>query len=147
MERLCTSGSTTATFWNHNAPIDNTHTQELAHTTRNTPHTLNSAVPSVNLGIFQDVRFHPTLNFGHFLGSLIFSMFLPHNELWPFLGPPSPLTFHNVKNHGGGGAEGEPGGIARNEEQKKTQKTTHRGKPRQTYVKQQRKTLGSGQTI
>ena len=27
-------------------------------------------------------------------------MFLPHNEFWPFLGPPSPLTFHNVKNDG-----------------------------------------------
>ena len=59
-----------------------------------------SSVP----GIFKDVRFLPTMNFGHF-GD-----------------PPSPLTFHNVKNHGGGGAEGEPGGIARNgtKEKKKT---------------------------
>ena len=48
-----------------------------------------------------------------------------------------PLTFHNVKNHGGGGA-GEPGRIARNEEQKKNN-------TRQTKIKQQRKT--SGQTI
>ena len=64
-------------------------------------------------------------------------MFLTHNGCWPFWGPPSPLTFHNVKNHGGGSAEGEPRGIARNEEQKKT---THRGKPRQTEIKQQRKT-------
>ena len=69
----------------------------------------------------------------------------------PVLDPPPPLspapfTFHNVQNHGGGGAEGEPGGIARNEEQKKTKKTTHRGKPRQTETKQQRNTLGAGQT-
>ena len=40
-----------------------------------------------------------------------------------FRGSHSPLTFHNVKNHGDRGAEGEPGGIAKNEEQKKT---THR---------------------
>ena len=82
-----------------------------------------------------------------FLGPIIFSMFLPQNEFWPFLGPSSPLTFHNVKNHGVGSAEGEPGGIAKNEEQKKTKKTTHGGKPRQTEIKQQRKTLGAGQTI
>ena len=36
--------------------------------------------------------------------------------------------------------------LPRNEEQKKTKKTTHRGKPRQTEIKQQRKTLGAGQT-
>ena len=70
--------------------------------------------------------------------------FLPHIEFWPFLGPSLALTFHNVKNHGGGGAEGEPGGIARNEEQKKTKETTQRGKPRQTELKQQRKTLRNG---
>ena len=33
--------------------------------------------------MFKDVGFYPMMNFGHF---------------WP----PSPLTFHNVKNHGGG---------------------------------------------
>ena len=38
-------------------------------------------------GIFKDVRFYPILNFGLFLGPLIFSMFLPHNEFWP-LGRP-----------------------------------------------------------
>ena len=65
------------------------------------------------------------LNFGHFWAT------------------PRPLTFHNDKNHGGGSAEGEPGGIARNEEQKKT---THGGEPRHTETKQQRKTLGAGQT-
>ena len=26
---------------------------------------------------------------------------LPHIAFWPFFGLPSPLTFHNVKNHGG----------------------------------------------
>ena len=95
-------------------------------------------------GIFEDVQFYP-IEFGPFWGLLIFSMFLHHHEFSPF-GPPSPLTFHNVKNHGGGVAEGEPGGIAKNEEQKKTKKTTHRGKPRQTEMKQ-RKTLGARQTI
>ena len=64
----------------------------------------------------------PHIEFLPFLGSFVFSMFSPQNEFLPFFGPsPSPLTFHNVKNHGGGGAEGEPG----NEEQKKTKKTTH----------------------
>ena len=34
-------------------------------------------------------------------GPLFFSIFLHHNEFWPFFGPlPSPLTFHNVNNHG-----------------------------------------------
>ena len=42
------------------------------------------------VGIFKDVRFYPIMNFGHF-GA-----------------PSSPLTFHNIKNHGGGSAEGEP---------------------------------------
>ena len=50
-------------------------------------------------------------------------MFLPDHEFWPFWDPSSPLTFHNVKNHEDGGAEGEPGGIAGNEEQKKTTQT------------------------
>ena len=77
-------------------------------------------------GIFKDVRFYSKLNFGQSL--------------------PTPSTFHNVKNHGGGCAKGVPR-IAGNEEQKKTKKTTHRGKPRQTEIKQQRKTLGTGQTI
>ena len=36
----------------------------------------------------------------------------PHIEFWPFLGPPSPLTFHNVENHGGRSAEGVPRRIA-----------------------------------
>ena len=48
------------------------------------------------------------IEFWPFLGLLIFSMLLHHNEFLPFLGPPpSPLTFHNVKNHGGGGADQE----------------------------------------
>ena len=58
--------------------------------------------------------------------------------------PPSLLTFHNVNNHGGGSAEGELGGIARNEERKKTKKTTHRGKPRQTEIKTTKKDIGGG---
>ena len=82
------------------------------------------ALRSVTVGTFKDVRFFPMLNFGHFLGPLIFSMFSPHHEFWPFLGLSSPSTFHNVKNHGGGGAEGEPGRIARNEEQETKKKTT-----------------------
>ena len=64
----------------------------------------------------------PHIAFWLFLGFLIFSMFSPGNEFWPFLAPPSPLTFHDVKNHGSGSAEGEPGRIARNEEQKKQRK-------------------------
>ena len=36
-----------------------------------------------------------------FLGSLIFSMLVLQYEFWPFWALPSPLTFHNVKNHGG----------------------------------------------
>ena len=80
-------------------------------------------------------------------GPLYFLDVLTHNEFLPFFRPSSsPLTFHNVKNRGGGSAEGEPGGIAKNEEQKKTKKTTHRGKPRQTEIKQQRKTLQARQT-
>ena len=51
------------------------------------------------------------------------------------LGPlPSPLIFHNVKNHGGGGAEGEPGRIARNEEQKK-QRKQHKTNRNKTKMK------------
>ena len=98
-------------------------------------------------GILKDARFYPILIFGHFLAPLFSRCFHPimnFGHFWALL--PSPLTFHNVKNHGSGGAEGEPGGIAGNEEQKKTKKTTHRGKPRQTETKQQRKTLGAGQT-
>ena len=48
-----------------------------------------------SLGIFKDVRFHPTLKFGHFWAPL--ALDLPHN----------------VKNHGGGSAEEVPGGFAR----------------------------------
>ena len=48
-------------------------------------------------GIFKDVRFYHILAI---LGPLVFSMFLPHNEFWPFLGLPSPLTFHKVNNDG-----------------------------------------------
>ena len=43
--------------------------------------------------------------------------------------------------------EGEPGGNARERRTKQTKKTTQRGKPGQTEIKQQRKTLGVGQTI
>ena len=62
--------------------------------------------------------------------------FLPYNEFWPFFGPPSPLTFQNVKNHGGGSAEGEPGRIARErrtKENKRKQRKQHmEEKTRQT---------------
>ena len=74
-------------------------------------------------------------------------MFLPHNEFWPFFGSSLALDLPQCQDNGGGGAEGEPGGIAKNEEQKKTKKTTHRGQPRQTVIKKQRKTLGAGHTI
>ena len=52
-------------------------------------------------GIFEDVQFYPMLHFGHFWAPLFSRCFLPHNDFWPFLGLPSPLTFHNVNNHGG----------------------------------------------
>ena len=44
--------------------------------------------------MFKDVRFYPILNLAIF-------------------GLHSPSTFHNVKNHRGGDAEGEPARIAR----------------------------------
>ena len=40
------------------------------------------------IGTFKDVRFYTILNFGLFWAPFIFSMFLPHNEFWPFLAPP-----------------------------------------------------------
>ena len=53
-----------------------------------------SFLASFAVGMFQDVRFYTILNFCHLFGPLVFSMFLPHNEFWPFWGPPpSPLTF------------------------------------------------------
>ena len=70
-------------------------------------------------GIFKDVRFYPMLNFGHFgapLFSLCFYTIMNFGHFWA---PSSPLTFHNVKNHGGGGAEEEPGKTNRNETTKK----------------------------
>ena len=82
----------------------------------------------------------PHIEFWPFLGRLVFTMFLP-SWILAISGPSSPLTFHNVKNHGSGGAAGEPGGIAKNEK-----KTTRSRKPRQKEIKQQRKTLGAGQT-
>ena len=77
-----------------------------------------------------------TLNHWHIEGCPL----LPRIEFWPFLGPlPLLLTLHTVKNHRGGGAEGEPGGIARERRTKENgEKTTQRGNTR----KQQRKTLG-----
>ena len=63
-------------------------------------------------GIFKDVRFYL------------------HDAFWPFFGLPSPLTFHDVNNHGG---------------RENCQGTKNKRK-RQTERKQQRKTL-AGQTI
>ena len=54
------------------------------------------------IGNFKDVWFYTILNLGYFFCPL-----------------PSPLTFHNVKNHGGGGPEGEPRGIAREQKTRK----------------------------
>ena len=51
-------------------------------------------------------------------------------------GPPSLLTFHKVKSHGGGGAEGEPGRLAREPRTKENKENN----TRQTEIKQQRKT-------
>ena len=80
---------------------------------------------------------HPTFldETGHV--SLKMSRFT-HKNCGHFWALASHLTFHNVKNRGGGGAEREPGRIAGNEEQKKTKKTTHRGKPRQTENNKER---------
>ena len=69
-------------------------------------------------GLFKDVGFYTILKFGHF-GSSPLAFDLPQcQEPW---------------------REGE--------QLKKTKKTTHGGKPRQTEIKQQRKTLGVGPTI
>ena len=57
---------------------------------------------------------------------------------WPFWGTSSPLTFHNVKNHGDGGAEGEPGGIAGQE---------NKGKIETNRNETTKKDIGAGQTI
>ena len=83
---------------------------------------------------------------------------LLHNEFWPFLGPLifSMFSFYPITNFGHFGAPPSPSTKSRtmevgaqkesqeelpgNEEQKKTKKTIHRGKPRQTEIKQQRKT-------
>ena len=81
-----------------------------------------------NPGIFKDAQFHPILDFGHFGVSLIFSMFLPHNEFWPFFGPPSHLTFfHIVKNHGGG---------AQKESQEELSETKNRRKRRKQHMEE-----------
>ena len=64
------------------------------------------------------------MNFGHF-GAPLFFLFLTHNEFWPFLGPPSPWTFHNVKKHGGGGAEGKPGENCQGTKNKRKQRKQH----------------------
>ena len=52
-------------------------------------------------------------------------MFLRLNEFWSFLGPSLDLDLPQCQEPWRCGAEGEPGGIAGNEEQKKTKKTTH----------------------
>ena len=80
------------------------------------------------MGILKDVRFYPILNFGH-LGA-----------------PPSPLTFHNVKNHGGGGAEGEPGENCQGTENKRKQRKQHMEENQENRNKTTRKTLQTGQT-
>ena len=53
-------------------------------------------------GIFKDVRFYPILNFGHFWAPLFFRCFLPHNEFWPFFGPPffKMSGFYPTRNFG-----------------------------------------------
>ena len=52
------------------------------------------------MGIFKDVQFFPILHFGHFwapLFSQCFYTIMNFSHFWA----PSPLTFHNVNNHGG----------------------------------------------
>ena len=82
-----------------------------------------------------------TLNHWHIEGCPL----LPRIEFWPFLGPlPLLLTLHTVKNHRGGGAEGEPGGIARERRTKENgEKTTQRGNTKKTT----KKDTGAGQTM
>ena len=47
-------------------------------------------------------------------------MFLPHKEFWPFLGPTSLLTFHNVNNDGQSilGSGGAGGGTTEKKDRK-----------------------------
>ena len=51
-------------------------------------------------------------------------MFLPHNEFWPFLGSPSPLTFHKVNNDGQTNFWGRKGGGGTTEKKDKREQNT-----------------------
>ena len=88
--------------------------------------TLCAWTHQATLGIFKYVQVLPHIECWPFWGPLFSRCCYPITNFGHFWAPSSPLTFHKVKNHGGGSAEGEPGGIARNEEQKKTKKTTQR---------------------
>ena len=50
-----------------------------------------------------------------------------NNEFWPVLGPSSPLTFHNVKNHGGG---------AQKESQEELPGTKNKRKQRKQHIEE-----------
>ena len=83
----------------------------------------STVVVSCHHGIFKDVRF------------------LPHNEFWPFWGAPSPVTFHNARNHGGG-QEGEPGGIAREQRTKENKANNTKRKTKTNRNKTTKKDTG-----
>ena len=74
-------------------------------------------------------------------------MFSHQKELGPFLGLSSPLTFHNVKSHGGGNAEGEPGGIAKERRTKENKENNTWRKTKANRNKTTKKDTGAGQTI
>ena len=96
-------------------------------------------------GKFKDVRFYTILNFLPFWSSLIFSMFHTHNEFWPFFGISSPLTIHICqKTMGGGGAKGEPGGIARERRTKENKDNNTWRKTKTNRNKTTKKDTGSG---
>ena len=69
--------------------------------------------------------FYPIMNVGHF---------------WA----PSPMTFHSVKNHGGGGAEGEPRGIVRERRTKENKENNTQRKTKTNRNKTTKKDAGSG---
>ena len=53
------------------------------------------------LGKIKDVRVYSTLYFGHFLAPSFSRCFYPIMNFGHLWASPSPLTFHNVNNHGG----------------------------------------------
>ena len=96
---------------------------------------------------FQTLKdvFHTMLNCGHFWASLFSRCFHPimnFGHFWPL----SPLTFHNVKNHGGVRAEGE-GRIAGERRTKEHKENNTQRKTKTNRNEQERKTLGAGQTM